>query len=534
LRSMPELMIMIKGMVAATRSVIFTLLLLIIIMYVFGIMFTQLCMDTEIGEKYFASIPESMYTLTVTGTFLDNLTVVVNEIGRESKIYAALFFLFILLAALTVLNMLIGVLCEVVSGVAACEREEMILSFVKGQMKTVMNEIDEDGDGEVSRAEFVKILENKKAVLALVEVGVDPAGLVDFADQIFTDEDEDQDSPEGNEIALSFEEFMDVILQFRGGNAATVKDMVDMRKFITKRFKAFEDKLTGQGRPRRSSSRKSVRRISLAPCSLPPSDPCSQRTSLQEPSGASLLQGFSMKDLKSAMSRLEACVTTVVNTVNESIGGLPPSTPSTGASDGCKQADGSASHLQALPGVPGVADSNQRASPPTCRDTSEFTEEHQGRMQRLKEFGRETLLEIQRVRKVLPLGTPLGRHGIRPDDVTQSISAATMSTLTSSGGEVDQVMLKNFRVWMSRMEDFLLSQFLEVLESKPLPPLPPDHPPPATSGYACTGQARARSDPRDVASLRGVGDMSEVDLAAMARLFLQRLDELQKIREELP
>merc|ERR1719199_1858592 len=53
LRVMPELMIMIKGMKAATRSVFFTLLLLIIIMYVFAIAFVQLADGTEVGSIHF-------------------------------------------------------------------------------------------------------------------------------------------------------------------------------------------------------------------------------------------------------------------------------------------------------------------------------------------------------------------------------------------------------------------------------------------------------------------------------------------------
>merc|ERR1719413_349483 len=53
LRAMPELMILIKGIAAATRSVFFTLALLCLLMYVFAIMFTQLMVETEVGEEYF-------------------------------------------------------------------------------------------------------------------------------------------------------------------------------------------------------------------------------------------------------------------------------------------------------------------------------------------------------------------------------------------------------------------------------------------------------------------------------------------------
>merc|ERR1719454_1643773 len=57
LRVMPELLIMLKGMKAATRSVFFTLLLLVVIMYVFAIAFVQLSDDTDVGASYFDTVP---------------------------------------------------------------------------------------------------------------------------------------------------------------------------------------------------------------------------------------------------------------------------------------------------------------------------------------------------------------------------------------------------------------------------------------------------------------------------------------------
>lgn len=69
LRQMPELMILVKGMAASLRSTFFVLVLLVLIMYVFGIAFTQLTSGTEAGDMYFASIADSMYTLLVTGSW---------------------------------------------------------------------------------------------------------------------------------------------------------------------------------------------------------------------------------------------------------------------------------------------------------------------------------------------------------------------------------------------------------------------------------------------------------------------------------
>mmetsp|Transcript_35355 Transcript_35355/g.77097 ORF Transcript_35355/g.77097 Transcript_35355/m.77097 type:complete len:726 (-) Transcript_35355:80-2257(-) len=266
LRSMPELMILIKGMVAAMRSVFFVMVLLAILMYVFAIAFTQMMADTVAGKKYFDGILPSMATLLCTGTFLDNLTVVVYDIGRDGILFACIFFVFVLLSALTVMNMLIGVLCEVVSAVAATEKEEMLLSFVKGKMQDVVKRIDQDGDMQISKVEFSKIMEDPEAVTALLEVGVDPEGLVDFTEFIF-EGDGEEDNPNGDgdsqvEISLDFGQFMEVVMQFRGSNTATLKDIVDLRKWCHK-------ELSSQFRKSRRMMRESV--SSKAPSDATPS-----------------------------------------------------------------------------------------------------------------------------------------------------------------------------------------------------------------------------------------------------------------------
>ena len=54
-----------------------------------------------------------MSTLLLRGT-LPDMADLVEDVGRVNIIYAAFMLFFILLASLTVLNMLVGVLCEVV------------------------------------------------------------------------------------------------------------------------------------------------------------------------------------------------------------------------------------------------------------------------------------------------------------------------------------------------------------------------------------------------------------------------------------
>jgi len=232
LRAMPELMVMVKAMTVALRSVFFALCLLVALIYIFAIGFTQMLEGTDVGEESFKTVPMSMNTLLLEGTLPDQAGIV-NAVGDQHLVFRLAMLLYILLASLTVMNMLVGILCEVVSVVSAVEKEELLINFVKGALSDMLqkNGIDADNDHHISKAEFLVLLQNSDALKALQEVGVDAVGLVDFTDFIFaTDE------------AISFATFMDTVLQLRGSNTATVKDIVDLRKVLMVEIQRIEER----------------------------------------------------------------------------------------------------------------------------------------------------------------------------------------------------------------------------------------------------------------------------------------------------
>jgi len=73
---------------------------------------------------------------------------------------------------LTVMNMLVGVLVEVVGTVADAEKESMAVTEMREQLKIVMDELDADQTGCISRAEFGKILTNRNAAKLLHDIEV--------------------------------------------------------------------------------------------------------------------------------------------------------------------------------------------------------------------------------------------------------------------------------------------------------------------------------------------------------------------------
>lgn len=218
MHAVPEMMILIKGMIASVRSVCVTSCLLGIMTYVFAVIFKMLTKGTVIGEDSYRSVPQSMLTLVVEGMMPDNGDMM-RELGVQQWYLAALFFMFIFLASLTFMNMLIGFLCDIVSGVSAEEKDMAEVNVMRERLQSLMYEIDTNYDGRVSKAEVIGLMCNKSALQTLMRFGVDIYALIDDADHIFTEDS-----------AMTFEEFIEVLFQFRATHLATIRTISSLRK----------------------------------------------------------------------------------------------------------------------------------------------------------------------------------------------------------------------------------------------------------------------------------------------------------------
>jgi hypothetical protein len=238
LRAAPELMIMIKAMRAALRGVIFAFILLVAMVYVFAILLRQLTAGEDYGNEFFPNVPCSMATLLLDGAFPDQKDLIYGVGGGcpenlaaamsadphtlSRMLYGSIIVLYLIFASLTCLNMLVGILCDVVSAVSSFEREEMLLSHVRDCLWGLLESVGIDPETDmINRETFEDLLAKKQAIITLHELGVDVIGLVEQLDFIFADSDD-----------LNFGDFFDLILKLRGTNHATVKDMVDLRKLI--------------------------------------------------------------------------------------------------------------------------------------------------------------------------------------------------------------------------------------------------------------------------------------------------------------
>merc|ERR1712039_1007942 len=96
--------------------------------------------------------------------------------AKENALFAALFLFFVFLGFVTIMNMLIGVLVQVVGVVAAVEAESNQLSEVKNVL--LDNPLDLKEDDSISMQDIKLLLTDKDIVGGLREVGIDTDDLL--------------------------------------------------------------------------------------------------------------------------------------------------------------------------------------------------------------------------------------------------------------------------------------------------------------------------------------------------------------------
>lgn len=256
LRSVPELMILLKGIAAASSSCAYTGLLLAIAMYIWALALKQLSSESAYGEKYFPDIPLGMYNLLLSGCFMKGFDIILLELRDQSILCFVFYFLFVLFAGVTIMKMLTGMLCKVINAVAASETEKMSVGHIRDELLEVLITLGYGGEGvteshnvdtenlKISADMFAEMMQDHKSIEAFTKIGVDVIGLSNAAEFIFPAKEGDHSQEDHAEhLEIGFFDFMERILQLRGSNTATVRDMVEMRKFLHSEMNLVESHL---------------------------------------------------------------------------------------------------------------------------------------------------------------------------------------------------------------------------------------------------------------------------------------------------
>lgn len=299
MRSVPELMTLVKGMVSATKAVFFILLFLILVMYVFAIIFTSQIGDAanrepepETAEHMFGTLGDSMMSLFTHGVLGDNLSATLQAIldfpngeGAESSVLLLwLFMLFFAISSMTLLNMLIGVLCEVVTSTAASETDTMQVQELRMCIEDAFDDIDLNDDGQVTESEWSQIKNNPLVRQQMECLGVKATEMEDCLNQMQktlfkkrrSPSKGSQKSNEDLDEGLSLEDLISKVTELRPDKPASALSVELLSAKVALRDRTFKSRLThvedliGQMLSRRGAPIASTAQLSALVPDTPP------------------------------------------------------------------------------------------------------------------------------------------------------------------------------------------------------------------------------------------------------------------------
>eukprot|EP00930_Biecheleria_cincta_P043014 TRINITY_DN29588_c0_g2_i1.p1 TRINITY_DN29588_c0_g2~~TRINITY_DN29588_c0_g2_i1.p1 ORF type:complete len:828 (-),score=177.37 TRINITY_DN29588_c0_g2_i1:19-2283(-) len=241
LRSVPELVIILKAIGNASRSVFIFCGLWLVLVYFFAIIFRQITDGTQVGDLYFRTVPDCMNTLLLRGILPDfaELVTEISDPSRGNAIFGLIMTVFILFASITVMYMLVGVLVEHVSKIATEEKENLTVSYIAAKVRERLQSQGRSEDPAFSKAELQALLIDPDMAHLLISVNIDIVSLIDTLDIVYEDM-----SKVGAE--MTFEKVIDLLLNGRGHNAATVRDTKDVLRFVKSNLKTSVEEMVNR------------------------------------------------------------------------------------------------------------------------------------------------------------------------------------------------------------------------------------------------------------------------------------------------
>lgn len=226
LRFFTTLWLLVIGVIDAMRVLIWAWVLIAIIIYVFSIFMTRTLgiphrEDSEI-ESHFGTVPRSMFTLFQVMTLEGWPTVARNAMRHEPWIWLV-FIIFLLATTFSIMNVIVAVIVEGTLDQAGNQKRDLItkeekeIESLAPKIAELFRLTDENGDGKVTKPEFLAALESEQIASFFKEAGVD----VRQAENLFDILDYDESG------SLDADEFMDGIIKARG--EARAKDVLNVQ-----------------------------------------------------------------------------------------------------------------------------------------------------------------------------------------------------------------------------------------------------------------------------------------------------------------
>merc|ERR1711920_825046 len=167
-------------------------------------------------------------SLLVMGTILDDVTACSDAIrATEDMWMLTAFLLYILLNSFTMMNMLVGILVEVVGNTAEGEKQRLLQEGVKESIMTIFTQMDQDCSGMISKEEFQQMKHDAKVMEALSDLDINEPQFDKYVQLLFQSDDN------GVCASLSCEKLLDAICRLRPGTAVSALDFASFRQSVS-------------------------------------------------------------------------------------------------------------------------------------------------------------------------------------------------------------------------------------------------------------------------------------------------------------
>lgn len=178
-RMVPELTVVVEGLLNSMRSMVWIVLLLMVMLYAFAICCVQVIGNADSGYPgyseehddifreivdpfnnfiYFGSVPRAIHTLF--GILLLSEWSLIRPVYELHYFFTPLFFGGLMMVTFGVLNVIIGIVVEKTTAAMTALRDEEVYAVLEEQKSTAENladllyKLDEDSDNKLSREEL--------------------------------------------------------------------------------------------------------------------------------------------------------------------------------------------------------------------------------------------------------------------------------------------------------------------------------------------------------------------------------------------
>eukprot|EP00930_Biecheleria_cincta_P048140 TRINITY_DN33491_c0_g1_i1.p1 TRINITY_DN33491_c0_g1~~TRINITY_DN33491_c0_g1_i1.p1 ORF type:complete len:556 (-),score=114.61 TRINITY_DN33491_c0_g1_i1:98-1765(-) len=195
-----ELWILVRGLLSSAQTMMYTILLLFVILYILSLLGVELLQkhpkaygpdsDPDFARttiQYFNSLPVAMVTL-IQFVCLDNVSLIYGPLVKHDPLLLIYFVSVILVVGIVVMNLVTAVIVNSALEQTAQDKD-MVKSLEDERRRVVLKDLrrvflrlDKDGSGEVSRVEIQNMGKSERAILEGLTGFDDPLDIFDALD----------------------------------------------------------------------------------------------------------------------------------------------------------------------------------------------------------------------------------------------------------------------------------------------------------------------------------------------------------------